>query len=58
MRADGRDAVGEHMKANIARAVYTHDGFRERLGCFGQIILRFGQHRASGAIWCRLISKK
>ncbi|AGI73353.1 hypothetical protein DUF1800 [Octadecabacter arcticus 238] len=34
LRSDSREAVAEHMKASIARAVYTHDGFRERLALF------------------------
>jgi uncharacterized protein (DUF1800 family) len=34
LRADAREAVAEHMKASIARAVYTQDGFRERLALF------------------------
>lgn len=34
MRAEGRAAVGKHMSANLARAMYTSDGFRERLALF------------------------
>jgi hypothetical protein len=53
LRADSREAVAEHMKASIARAVYTHDGFRERLALF------WADHftvRATAAILRHLVS--
>jgi hypothetical protein len=53
LRADSREAVAEHMKASIARAVYTHDGFRERLALF------WADHftvRATAAIRRHLVS--
>lgn len=34
LRAAGREAVGAHMRANLARAALTRDGFRERLTLF------------------------
>ncbi|MBU2994655.1 DUF1800 domain-containing protein [Octadecabacter sp. 1_MG-2023] len=53
MRAAGREAVGTYLRAELARAAHTTDGFRERLARF------WGDHftvRASNAISRNLIS--
>ncbi len=53
VRADARDAVALHLKAGLARAVHTQDGFRERLSLF------WADHftvRATNGVFRHLIS--